>query len=316
MMITDFAARLATVFTGNGKLVILTYHRVLRETDPVFDDITSDMFKAHLSALKHTFNVVRLDEAVRMLNSKCLPPRAVAITFDDGYADNFEIALPILNDFQMPATFFIASGFIDHGIMWNDIVRCACKNAMENEIRDYVSNHGMQSSDNVSRLRKQIMQKNLSALKYLPLGERTEKARAFAEVMGQAESESLMMTWDQVAQLPAYGVEVGAHTVNHPILTSISVAEAEQEIRECRAALQDATSQKISSFAYPNGNPATDYDANHLRILRELGFDTAVTTRFACAKYGDSPLELPRLGLWDGHKTKAGFRLVDYFLRH
>ena len=315
-MIVDFFARFASGLAGRGKLAILTYHRVLSEPDPFFDDITADMFRIHATALSKTFNVLRLDEAVRMMRSNILPSRAVVITFDDGYADNFEIALPILVELGIPATIFIATGFIDQGIMWNDVIRCACKNADDGRIRDYAERNGLQQPlSRIASLRLAIMRRELSKLKYLPLEERRREADEFASRLGQSESDNLMMTWNQVAELPPLNIEVGAHTVNHPILTSASPSQAWYEISESRRVLQEATKQEITSFAYPNGNPLTDYDQTHIRLLQESGFNAAVSTRVACARHKDNLFELPRLGLWDRSVTRTTFRLIDFFLR-
>ena len=115
-----------TLFSPTGKrskLSIVIFHRVLAEPDPLLGkggDIVS--FKRQLRYLVHSFNVLPLSESVSRLRDGTHPTRAACITFDDGYADNEEIALPLLMKFDLLANFFIATGFIDGGRMWNDTV--------------------------------------------------------------------------------------------------------------------------------------------------------------------------------------------------
>src|SRR5579871_1777403 len=107
----------------NGRLSILIYHRVIPCPDPLFpDESHSENFDRHVEQLVSCFNVIPLFEAIQGLNRGKLPSRAACVTFDDGYADNAEIALPILQKYGIHATFFVASHFLDGGRMWNDTV--------------------------------------------------------------------------------------------------------------------------------------------------------------------------------------------------
>ena len=107
----------------NGRLSILIFHRVLAQVDPLFpEEVDAARFDVICGWLRRWFNVLPLDAAVRRLRDGSLPRRAAAITFDDGYADNHDIALPILKKHGLPSTFFIATGFLDGGCMWNDTV--------------------------------------------------------------------------------------------------------------------------------------------------------------------------------------------------
>ena len=106
-----------------GRLTVLIFHRVRPEPDPLFPrELDAAAFRERLSWLRAWFNVLPLDDAVDALARGSLPVRAAAITFDDGYADNHDVALPILREMGVPATFFIATGFLDGGRMWNDTV--------------------------------------------------------------------------------------------------------------------------------------------------------------------------------------------------
>jgi peptidoglycan/xylan/chitin deacetylase (PgdA/CDA1 family) len=104
-----------------ARLSILIFHRVLPKADPLFpDEVDAERFDHICAWVRQWFNVLPLPDAARRLREGSLPPRALAITFDDGYADNFDVALPILQRHGLVASFFVATGFIDGGRMWND----------------------------------------------------------------------------------------------------------------------------------------------------------------------------------------------------
>src|SRR5689334_21931860 len=115
------AAGVASGKDRKAALVVLTYHRVLEAPDPMLpDEPDAAQFAAWLDALAQTFSVLSLVEALALRKEGRLPPRTLCITFDDGYANNAEIALPILLSRGLKATFFVATGFVGNGRMWND----------------------------------------------------------------------------------------------------------------------------------------------------------------------------------------------------
>ena len=127
MNLADSALRLALRFlspSGAGaRLSVVLFHRVLAAPDPLFpDDIDQARFRKICDWLATWFTVLPLDQALRQQADGCLPARALSITFDDGYADNHEVALPILQRHALAATFYVATGFLDGGRMWNDTV--------------------------------------------------------------------------------------------------------------------------------------------------------------------------------------------------
>ena len=128
---------------GNkGRLSVFIFHRVLREPDPLLNwDPDAARFRQLMVWVTECFNILPLDEAVRRLSERSLPPRAASITFDDGYADNFHIARPILESLGLTATFFIATGYLDGGIMWNDKVIEAirhCRNESSRSLFNWI----------------------------------------------------------------------------------------------------------------------------------------------------------------------------------
>src|SRR5262245_15955149 len=115
-------ASVLSALPGRRALLILTFHRVLPEPDTLLDDPSAAAFAELVDLFASLFRPLTVHEAVARLRAGELPPRSICITFDDGYANNCEVALPILHSKGVPATFFVSTGFLGGGCMWNDVV--------------------------------------------------------------------------------------------------------------------------------------------------------------------------------------------------
>jgi peptidoglycan/xylan/chitin deacetylase (PgdA/CDA1 family) len=295
-----------------ARLGVLIYHRILPRKDELIDEPTAAEFDVQLGALRECFNVLPLREAVERLENGTLPPRAVAITFDDGYADNAEIALPILKKHRLPATFFIASGYLNGGRMFNDTVIEAVRRLDGptvtlplDDLRDVPIASTQEKRNALPRL--------LKAVKYLSPDERVEFTNRIASLARSPLPDDLMMQDPQVRQLSSAGMEIGGHTVNHPILTRVSPDIAKREIEENRSALEALTGQKPTLFAYPNGGPNTDYAWVHTQIARAAGYRAAVSTAWGVAQHGSDLFQLPRFTPWDRDPRRFVLRLLRNF---
>jgi len=122
--------------------------------------------------------------------------------------------------------------------------------------------------------------------------------------------DDLMMRSEQVRELARSGMDLGAHTVWHPILRSVTDDEAAAEMRESRATLEALTGAPVSAFAYPNGRLGDDYDARHAEIAQRLGFELAVSTNVGTARPGSDPYQLPRFGPWAESNWRFAARLL------
>ena len=181
--------------------------------------------------VKTWFNVLPLSAAVKGLRQGTLPARAAAITFDDGYADNCDVALPILKRLGVPATFFVATGFLNGGRMFNDTVIEAVRAVSTPEFDLRAAKLSCYRTGSPDEKRATI-DAILNATKYLPQSERDDTVRAIQEAAGKTLPDDLMMTDDQLRTLRDAGMEIGAHTRTHPILAKCSKAEAESEIAQ------------------------------------------------------------------------------------
>lgn len=305
---------LVTLGSVRQRLSILIFHRVLPQPDPLFpEEMDAQRFDQLLALLKSCFNPVSLREGIDGLRRGTLPPRAVCITFDDGYADNAEIALPILQRHGLPATFFIASGFLDGGRMFNDTVIELVRRAPD-EVDLTRAGFGVLKLGSVAE-RRAAIPTLLGGLKYLPFTERHQQVDLLRELIPVQLPDDLMMRSAQVRQLHAAGMEIGGHTVEHPILARLEPDQARREMAEGKEALEALIGEPVRTFAYPNGKPGQDYLAEHARLAREVGFEAAVSTSWGAASAASDLFQLPRFTPWDRHHARFVLRMLQNMRR-
>jgi peptidoglycan/xylan/chitin deacetylase (PgdA/CDA1 family) len=293
-------------------LSILIYHRVLAQRDPLFPgQVDAITFDKQLCLLKRYFTVLPLLEAVRRLNNGTLPPNAACITFDDGYADNAEVALPLLMRHGLSACFFIATGYLDGGQMWNDKIIETVRRAPGDDLD--LSKLGLENFPifpiSTHKLRCQTINSLLSRVKYLPIEQRETIATNLLQKIGRKDPPSLMMKSEQVAMLHRVGMEIGAHTVNHPILSTLSEQAAHSNISEGKKHLESIIKSPVHIFAYPNGIPDKDYNERDVRIVKKLGFKAAVATNWGVARHDSDIFQLPRFTPWDRNSQRFLLRM-------
>lgn len=295
---------------AGGCLSILIYHRVLPEHDPMRpDEIDAATFAWQMQALRQHFNVLPLAEGIERLAAGQLPPRAAAVSFDDGYADNADIALPILQNLGLPATFFIATGFLNGGRMWNDSVIESLRRAPGPGADLSALGLGVCAVDTVAG-RHAVATALIGKLKYLPVPERNEQVARLVEMLGVTLPDDLMMTDAGVRRLHRAGMGIGGHTVQHPILSSTDPGEARREIAAGRDYLEGLLGERVVLFAYPNGRPGQDYRAEHVEMAKALGFQAAVSTTWGAARRRCDRFQLPRFTPWDRSPLRFVARLL------
>jgi peptidoglycan/xylan/chitin deacetylase (PgdA/CDA1 family) len=296
-------------------LSVLAYHRVLPERDALLaGEPHAEEFEHRMRWVKANFNVLPLIEAAHALKQDRLPKRALCITFDDGYADNFTVAAPILRRLGLPATFFVTTGYLDGGCMFNDVVIEAVRHAgsVELDLDDLgLGRHPLGSYE--QRIR--AVHRVLVRLKYFEVECRARVAREISRRAGGRVRTDLMMTSEQVRALRAAGMEIGAHTMSHPILADIPLAQARHEMAASRARLEQITGAPVRLFAYPNGIPRRDYYGEHAALARDLGFDAAVSAAWGAARAGDDLYQIPRFTPWDRADWRFGLRLAQNLMK-
>lgn len=297
---------------GAGRLCVVNYHRILEAKDPLLEsepDVAT--FRWQMQVLATCFNVLPLREAIELLGSGRMPPRAVCITFDDGYRSVHDLALPILQEFKLPATVFVTSGYVGGGNMWNDRIIEAVQSLPAGQLDLSELGLGAYSLASLGD-RKQTVGKLTEASKYLPPKARLDLIRRLEHLVGEHLEQGLMLTPEMVVNLDRAGIEIGGHTISHPILTSLEDDSSRLEIEGGKKELEAIIGKPVRLFAYPNGKVGKDFDERHTRMAREAGFSAAFTTSVGAVTSAQDRFQLPRSRPWDKTPFLFALRLLRW----
>ena len=278
-------------------VLVLTYHRVTRlQSDPQMLAVTPEHFRAQLQLLKKRFSLVRFEDD--------WPHRkkpAVAITFDDGYADNVLEALPVLEAEETPAAFFVSTGIIgtDQEFWWDELERILLGRRTFPERFELEDGPFGRSWPTGTAAERHVLYKDL-----LLLMKKVEAARRglwlmqlrhWAAAGEEGREINRAMTIDELRLLArSKWATVGAHTVTHTPLSSISGAEQRKEIEESKERLESWVDRKIAVFSYPFGQRG-DYTQETVDLCRKAGFTKAAANFPGQAHRWTDPYQIPRL---------------------
>jgi peptidoglycan/xylan/chitin deacetylase (PgdA/CDA1 family) len=295
---------------------ILTYHRVNDEADPFFPGVPIRVFTEQMDYLAHSYNILSLDDAVARLVHRDVPENAVAITFDDGYRDNYVNAFPILQRLSIPATIFLATDAINGNTsLWHDRVFTAFRETQQKELRGYLPGVGTSVYPLKTVLDKLAAQRRVLAyLRTLGGGDRDHWIGRLVEQLGVDEERQrpgLMLSWSEVREMQGQGIRFGSHTMSHPVLSTLTPERMCWEISGSKKVIEDQLGIDVSAFAYPNGNQA-DFTQATKNILRECGYCCAVTTIFGTNGGCQDVYELRRGGPWETHLPTFAVKLGWY----
>ena len=302
--------RLVSPGGSRGSLSVLFFHRVVAERDTLLpDEPTAKEFDQMLAWLQRQFTVIPLSDGVRRLANGTLPPAAAAITFDDGYRDNLEIAAPILKNRGLHTTLFVATGFIDGGIMFNDMVIEAVRSTSlpAIDLPELVNRRLPLSS---LEDRRNAIASILPVIKRLPFAERLSRVDKLVAQCGAKLPQDMMMTTSQLREFVGMGFELGAHTDNHPILKVLPDDLALDEITRGRDKLESMINVRVSLFAYPNGRWGKDFDQRHRDMVKACGFEAAFSTEAGTCNSRSDLWNLPRFTPWDRTAMRFHLRML------
>ncbi len=253
----------------SGCLRILAYHRVWDEAPETFAfdeeliSASSEDFHRQMSWAKRHFEILSFaDLHVCAQENRPWPRRALIVTFDDGYADNYTHAFPILKELNLPATIFLSTSYIEAPrLFWWDLIAYCVKQTKLSKIKlPDVSPQAL--SFESERARRVTINKILSWIKSVPDNVKNiflEKLPELLQVsLPDDISSATQMSWHQVREMAQNGIEFGGHSVTHPILSNIGARQLETEIAECKREIEDHLGRETLVFSYPNGqsNPA------------------------------------------------------------
>lgn len=303
-----------------GKLTILAFHGVPPHRDPLWpEDVTLDQLELTLSALRGAFTFLPLKDALHMAKAGHLPRGAAAVTFDDGYAGWCEGAAPLLERLDIHATFFVTTGSLRGQALWSERLKYALTHAHPGTDLQWVV-RGSSVIDGSVLSRYRALKLLDAHLKYMGRTEREALLQSIERscgvpVPGETGALTSTFTESDVRQLHSRGFGVGAHSVNHTVLTHCTDEEALRECAESKAVLEQIIGAEVDGFAYPNGLPGKDFSANHLNILRKVGYRYAVTTSPGFAHGASDFFALPRFTPWGPSVNRMHWQLLRN-LRH
>ncbi|MFK7965002.1 MAG: polysaccharide deacetylase family protein [Burkholderiaceae bacterium] len=290
---------------SRARLTTFIFHRVLDEPD---DLLTGEPDRQHFGALldwiSEQYQVLDPVQACERLVASSLPERAAVITFDDGYADNYQNALPLLSERRLKACFFVATGFTAGGAMFNDrVIGAIGGTSVSSAHFPWLVGEPLSLEGPVQK--RQAVGRVLGAIKARPLDERDQCVEALVTSLGADAKQALMMTEEQIRGLAKAGMTVGGHTRHHPILKAISPEDSVIEIEQGRQDLTDMLGDAPVLFAYPNGAPGRDFDTSHMQIVSKAGYQFAFSTHKGAATSMTDRFAIPRFTPWD--RTRGAF---------
>lgn len=307
---------------------ILRYHRVTDlVSDPHATAVTPAHFDEHLDVVRTAFVPMTLQALVRALRDDLpLRRRAVVVTFDDGYADNLTTARPCLERYDVPATMFVTTGYVDQSreLWWDALERvllrpgllpdrlelciagAVCTWSLDPNVSYSEEDFERHRGWNWRRGKPPTMRHRLFRELFRKLQPLEEDVRrpivrqllAWANAPVDVRSSHRTLTTEEIVRLHASPlVEIGAHSVTHPVFARLSHTRRAEEIRASRAFLEERLGAPVTSFAYPYGN-----DAGSGPLVATAGFECACTTVADLVFRRQDPYRLPRLyvGDWDG----------------
>lgn len=288
----------------SGGALILGYHRVAEPAwDPYGLCVAPRRFAQQLEILRDHANPIALPMLIQALGDGTLPPRAVAVTFDDGYADILTQAKPLLERYGIPATVFVTTGYLGREYWWDELEQLLrppsplperfslAIGAKHFEWPDRNKNGDARTALLLALcdwLRPLVDEERLQAM---------EQIRACLSPLPDSVSpDQRAMTPDELVELCAGGlVEIGSHSVTHPVLASMSPAKQRLELLDSKVRLEQIVGHPVTSFSYPNGSASEQTPA----LVREAGFSCACASHWDIARPGSDLFRLPRFWVPD-----------------
>ena len=295
-----FYSRLFSLYLKAGRsnsFQVLMYHHVTDRPRPFIPHVTVDTFCRQIDYLKRNYRIEKLEEIVaKVKKGESIPPRSLALTFDDEYEDIYRNAYPWLKRLNLPATVFITTGFVDTDrVPWTDELGFLFAETERGKLE-------ITGEDGITRLcwvdqatKSEAMRAVKRALKILPEASRSEVFNRIKEQLTVKRANPVrILNSDQIKEMADWGIEFGAHTVNHPILTRVPPELARREIEESKQQLEDVIGRRVKGFCYPNGERG-DFNDRIKEMVREAGYDYACSTLEGVNGAGTDIYELKRI---------------------
>jgi peptidoglycan/xylan/chitin deacetylase (PgdA/CDA1 family) len=315
--------------------LILMYHRIAEDDlDPWRLCVSPKNFAAQMELLRRTRQPMRLDDLTRELEQGRGPRRAVVVTFDDGYRDNLLAALPVLEAFDMPATVFCTAGVVggEQAFWWDQLAglllgpdllpptlaldvgghaqRIELQAAARHDAADRAADRRRQDDAAPASARLRFYREVWGWLRPLAESDRAPVLEQIARWSGaDGTNVPRPLSREQAKALAASPlIEIGAHSVTHAALSTLTPAAQRAEIEHSKAQLEALVGRPVVAFAYPFGDQGADTAA----LVRAAGFRSSCTTEAGSVRARTDPFQLPRMavGDWDADTLAQALRSV------
>lgn len=309
---------------NRNRVVILTYHGVLpsdHEINPYLSRniVEQNRFDWQMEYLVRNYNCLRLSEVInRFSEGKKLLPYTAVVTFDDGFKNNYTYAFDILKNYGIPATIFLTTGFIGRGVklLWTEKLSRMIYYSGNKSI----SVEGVSYPIDSEKGKRMASRKIRSLLKSKLFQEREEIITSIENQLIPTQSSReicseryAFLDWDEVRVMERSLIEIGSHTVNHPILSSLNEDHRWDEVKQSKRHIEDRIESQCILFSYPNGTREdfTEIDKNH---LKKAGYVGAVTQISGLNDPTSDYFELKRVNIGYGHDSLLFIAQVSGFL--
>ena len=297
-----------------GEALILGYHRVAdvpRDTYSLC--VTPQHFAEQLQVLHKYTQPISLRQLAKGLLDGTLPKRSVVVTFDDGYADVVDYAVPLIERYQIPATVFVSTGYAGREFWWDELERIVLSAAvlpdeLSLDVKVGTFEWTVHDAAHLTRdkgvlsPRVRLLESLYAFLLPLLYEERQEALAhlwAWAGTRSNDGAHSRALTSEELVRLAGERlVDIGAHTVTHPVLSGLPEAAQRSEIEQSKACLEELLGSPVTTFSYPNGSLSEETPG----LVREVGFMCACASHSDVVWRGSDQFYLPRFWIpdWDG----------------
>jgi peptidoglycan/xylan/chitin deacetylase (PgdA/CDA1 family) len=300
-LIKTGALRLGSRFNGSGVAIIM-YHSVM--SDPSLAHLTlggivhsTEVFRGQMEVIARRFHAVSLDDVLLFLKGeKTLPPRAVVVTFDDGYADNYQTANDILSPMGIPGVFYVTVDCVDkQRLPWPSRLRYAFLTSKKDR---WTEPDGPVWALSSTQQRIQALERASEYCGKLSGTAQDQFVESSEQQLGTEPPrplERLMMTWAEVRGLASNGHTVGSHTMTHPNMAYVTENDARAELVESKRRLEEELAAPIVHFSYPCPALQPHWVDRTVSASRQIGYQTAVTANGGMVRRQDNPLSLHRI---------------------
>ena len=301
---TGVCSALRRVVPNRG-LAILRYHAICGPEGHAYASpgicITPAAFEAHVRYLAENYRVLALPDAVTSLRTgRTLPCNAVAITFDDGYADNLAAARTLAK-YGLTATFYITAGCMADGEpFWPSELRYLLAAVKQDRITLTLPGQSLAFELTAPNGRARAVDRLTKAFKGNPVPQREQLRAQLRAYAGHVTIPRVMLTWDEIREMQALGMTIGSHTMTHPNLPNAGVARAQEELLQARLRLEQEIGEPVTMFSYPNGGAERYLTPEIQKAVRETGYEAATTSRNAFAGPASDLYALERIQVTEG----------------